>query len=365
MRTRLLSKIEERGDVTLEQLSIECQRLMNLHHDTALIEGSSNAVNVISRRQPNFHKFRKQSVAKKDNSPKQHSSSMEKKPSGPLSYPQSVNAKAASGDSLKLVSQFECPISVNGVTHVGTIFVAEKDLHIFGLDLIEAFHLDSVPMNAFCYEVSVFPTSVNRLKAHYPQVFSTELGKCTTTTVKLKLKPDQIPVFRPKRPVAYAMYSAVDDELHRLESMNIITPVDYSERAAPIYPLPLTQEIFVKLTHCEVFSIVGMSESYLQLQVDEATSKLPAINAHRGIFKVYRLAPEVKAAPGAFQQVVDAMLVDLQHTSGYIDDIIVGRRNEEKHWENLKALFERLLGHNQANTSSCRRVRRSCFSRGR
>ncbi|XP_053698732.1 uncharacterized protein K02A2.6-like [Sabethes cyaneus] len=474
IRTRLLSKIEERGDVTLEQLSTECQRLMNLRHDTAMIEGSSNAVNVISGRQQKFHKFRKQSVAKKDNSPKQYSSSMEKRPTGPcwtcglmhfsrdctyrnhqcsdckryghkegycgsarksrpnykrksqrvtvdtktvrvsvdmvrgrrkfipvmlngvsvrmqfdtasdisvisvqtwkqLGRPQvkppSVNAKAASGDPLKLVSQFDCSISVNGVTHVGTIFVAEKDLHILGLDLIEAFHLDSVPMNAFCNVVSVSPSLADRLKAQYPQVFSTELGKCIKTTVKLELKPDQMPVFSPKRPVAYAMYSAVDDELHRLESMNIITPVDYSEWAAPIvvvrkangsiricgdystglnealqphqYPLPLPQDIFVKLAHCKVFSIVDMSESYLQLEVDEATSKLLAINTHRGIFKVNRLAPGVKAAPGAFQQVVDAMLAGLQHTSGYLDDIIVGGRNEEEHWENLKALFERL-----------------------
>ncbi|XP_053681612.1 uncharacterized protein K02A2.6-like [Sabethes cyaneus] len=398
-----------------------------------MIEGSSNAVNVISGRQQKFHKFQKQSVAKKDNSPKQYSSSMEKRPTGPcwtcglmhfsrdctyrnhqcsdckryghkegycgsarksrpnykrkfqrvtvdtktvrvsvdtasdisvisvqtwkqLGRPQvkppSVNAKAASGDPLKLVSQFDCSISVNGVTHVGAIFVAEKDLHILGLDLIEAFHLDSVPMNAFCNVVSVSPSLADRLKAQYPQVFNTELGKCIKTTVKLELKPDQMPVFRPKRPVAYAMYSAVDDELHRLESMNIITPVDYSEWAAPIvvvrkangsiricgdystglnealqphqYSLPLPQDIFVKLAHCKVFSIVDTFSW---------KSTKPPVNC---------LAPEVKAAPGAFQQVVDAMLAGLQHTSGYLDDIIVGGRNEEEHWENLKALFERL-----------------------
>lgn len=60
------------------------------------------------------------------------------------------------------------------------------------------------------------------------------LGRCTKVIVKLELKPNQRPVFRPKRPVAYSVYQSVDDELDRLERMKIITPVDYSEWAAPI-----------------------------------------------------------------------------------------------------------------------------------
>lgn len=49
VRTRLLSRIEERRDVTLEQLSTECQRLMNLRHDTAMLEGSASSVHQIRR----------------------------------------------------------------------------------------------------------------------------------------------------------------------------------------------------------------------------------------------------------------------------------------------------------------------------
>ncbi|XP_055529485.1 uncharacterized protein K02A2.6-like [Wyeomyia smithii] len=466
IRTRLLTKIEDSIAVTLEQLSTECQRLMNLRHDR-----ECNSVNVISGK---HQKFRKQT--KQESFPKRSPPANEKKrPSGPcwkcglmhfsrdctfknhqcaeckryghkagycgsakktsrlnfkrmsqrvpvdtktvevsvgavqdrrkcvsvmlngvsvrmqfdtasdisvvsvrtwkqLGSPEgkspSVNAKAASGDPLELVSQFDCPVSVKGVTHVGKIFVKERDLHILGLDLIEAFQLDSVPKSAFCNEVSVSSPLSERLKAQYPKVFSSELGKCTKTAVKFEFKPNQQPVFRPKRPVAYAMYNTVDDELDRLERMNIITPVDYSEWAALIvvvrkangsiricedystglndaiqpnqYPLPLPQDIFVKLGNCKIFSIIHMSESYFQLEVDEPTSKLLAFNTHRGIYKVNRLAPGVKAAPGAFQQVVDAMLAGLQHTSGYIDDIVVNGRTEKEHWENLKALFERL-----------------------
>ncbi|XP_065085346.1 uncharacterized protein K02A2.6-like [Ochlerotatus camptorhynchus] len=474
IRTRLLARIEEKTDITLEQLSSECQRLLNLRHDTAMIEGSRSVVNAIKQR------FRKQQRSRYENfgaSSSSRSAVCEKKVSpspcwkcGAMHYirdcgykdhkcakctqyghkegycesetksprkrvkrrtrtvtvdtktvqvavnnvsgrrkfvpvflngvsvrlqfdsasditvvptetwkqlgkpptrPPSVNGKTASGDPLKLLSEFDCSITVNDVTQVGSIYVVAQDLHILGLDLVEAFQLDSVPMNVFCRQVNNSSSSnVERLKATYPQVFSTSLGRCTKATVKLDLKPGQRPAFRPKRPVAYAMYQIVDDELDRLERLQIITPIDYSEWAAPIvvvrksngsiricgdystglndalqphkYPLPLPQDIFVKLANCKVFSIIDMSESYLQLEVDEPTSKLLAINTHRGIYQVNRLAPGVKAAPGAFQQLVDTMLAGLKHTCGYIDDIVVGGEDEEQHWRNLNALFQRL-----------------------
>ncbi|XP_053686157.1 uncharacterized protein K02A2.6-like [Sabethes cyaneus] len=248
------------------------------------------------------------------------------------SYKTTVSAGHSSiRRSPELISEFDCSINVNGIVQTGTVFVVAQNLHIMGLDLIETFQLDSVPMKAFCQQIDS-STVVDKVKADFPEVFSTTLGKCSKATVKLELKPGQKAVFRPKRPVAYATYRAVDDELDRLERMKIITPVDYSEWAAPIvvvrrangniricgdystglndalqphqYPLPLPQDIFVKLANCKLFSIIDMSESYLQVGVDDATR--------------------------------------LKHTCGYIDDIVVGGENEEEHWHNFKALFQRL-----------------------
>ncbi|CAH8517924.1 unnamed protein product [Dicrocoelium dendriticum] len=42
IRTRLLSKIELSPDITLQQITHECQRLVNLKHDTAMLERSSS-----------------------------------------------------------------------------------------------------------------------------------------------------------------------------------------------------------------------------------------------------------------------------------------------------------------------------------
>ncbi|XP_055604554.1 uncharacterized protein LOC129752801 [Uranotaenia lowii] len=70
VRTRLLAKIEDRNDVTLEQLSEDCQRLMCLKRDTAVIEGTSGplAVQFVER---NYNRKQiSKSSPKKVNSPK-------------------------------------------------------------------------------------------------------------------------------------------------------------------------------------------------------------------------------------------------------------------------------------------------------
>lgn len=49
LRTRLLTRIEENVNVSLEQLSEEAQRLLNLKHDSAMIEGPTTSVQVVKQ----------------------------------------------------------------------------------------------------------------------------------------------------------------------------------------------------------------------------------------------------------------------------------------------------------------------------
>ncbi|XP_055615107.1 uncharacterized protein K02A2.6-like [Toxorhynchites rutilus septentrionalis] len=123
------------------------------------------------------------------------------------------------------------------------------------------------------------------------------------------------------------MLPTVDEELDRLERLNIISPVNYSEWAAPIvvvrkangsiricgdystglnerlqshqYPLSLPQDIFSKLAGCIVFSTIDLSDAFLQMEVDESSRRMLTINTHRGLYEYNRLPPGVKAAPGA------------------------------------------------------------------
>ncbi|XP_055615351.1 uncharacterized protein K02A2.6-like [Toxorhynchites rutilus septentrionalis] len=289
----------------------------------------------------------------------------------PAAVPTVQSAKTASGEDLRLEFEFSCTVSLNESVSTGHIYVSNNSLNLLGIDFIDKLNLWSLPMNKFCNLVSgEGPIDAASLQRDYPRLFSSTLGLCTKTKVSLALKEACKPVFRPKRPVSYAMLPIVDAELNRLEGLNIISPVDFSEWAAPIvvvrksngsiricgdystglndrllphqYPLPLPQDIFSKLTGCTVFSQIDLSDAFLQMEVDESSRKLLTVNTHRGLYQYNRLPPGVKAAPGAFQQMIDIMLAGLSFTSGYLDDVVVGGRTPEEHQQNLHAVLQRI-----------------------
>ncbi|XP_058816310.1 uncharacterized protein K02A2.6-like [Topomyia yanbarensis] len=149
------------------------------------------------------------------------------------------------------------------------------------------------------------------------------------------------------------MYEAVDQELDPLEKFNIITPVEYSEWAAPIvvvrkangsilicgdyspglnaalqpnqYPLCLPDDIFAKLASC-----------------GNGWTVPKVYHTHRDPYSYNHLLPGVKIALGALKQLIDTMLAVLQCTCGHLDDIIVGGKTEEYHDRNLRAVLKRI-----------------------
>ncbi|XP_062541114.1 uncharacterized protein K02A2.6-like [Armigeres subalbatus] len=264
----------------------------------------------------------------------------------------------------------------SNVVVVGQCFVTSSpDLNVLGIDWIDTFNLWSIPFDKLCNQVATVSTPCSdevtaQLQAEHPAVFNQSLGHCNKTKVKLFLKPNAKPVFCSKRPVPFNTISLVDEELTRLQSLGIITPIDFSEWAAPIvavrkpngkvricadystglnealegnhYPLPTPEEIFAQLNGSVVFSIIDLSDAYLQVEVDEESKKLLTINTHRGLFQFNRLAPGVKSAPGAFQRLVDSMIADIPGVRTSIDDAIVFGPNYEAHKASLDMLLQRL-----------------------
>ena len=84
------------------------------------------------------------------------------------------------------------------------------------------------------------------------------------------------------------------------------------------YPLSSPEEVVNKLNGGKVFSKIDLSEAYLQIPVEENSSKLLCINTHRGLYKFDRLVFGIKVAPAIFQQVMDTMLGGFDFTLGII-----------------------------------------------
>ncbi|XP_055604793.1 uncharacterized protein K02A2.6-like [Uranotaenia lowii] len=267
-------------------------------------------------------------------------------------------AKTASGEPLDLTAELQCQITINGCTKSG-------------IDWLELFNLWDRPISALCNKVDALSTpSVSALQARFPEVFTSVMGLCNKSPVRLVLKGNPKPIFRPKRPVAYSMEALVEAKLLRLQELEIIKPVNFSDWAAPIvvvrkpngsvricadfstglndvpepnqYPLPLPEDILARMSGCRFYSHIDLSDAYLQVLVDEDSQPLLTINTHKGLFQFTRLLPGIKAAPGAFQQLIDTMLADLRYAIGYLDDILVGGRTEQELQTNVDLVLQRM-----------------------
>ena len=101
----------------------------------------------------------------------------------------------------------------------------------------------NVPINQICdgslnqsYSINCNDTEsiIKELQDKYSQVFETGLGCCTKSKAQLHLHAEAKPIFKAKRPVPYAAIETLDKELNRLVDLKVISPLTYSEWAAPI-----------------------------------------------------------------------------------------------------------------------------------
>ena len=184
------------------------------------------------------------------------------------------------------------------------------------------------------------------------------------------MKDGAQPVFKKKRNVPFAAQEQINKELDRLEQAGILSKTNFSEWAAPTvhvkkksnqiricadfstglndalqdrhYPLPSPNEIFNKLNGGKIFNKIDLSDVYLQIEVDEESSKLLCINIHRGLYKYTRLAFGDNVAPAIFQPVMDTMLGNLDYGTAYLDYILVTSKSTAEHRNHIINVFEKL-----------------------
>ncbi|XP_060862845.1 uncharacterized protein K02A2.6-like [Metopolophium dirhodum] len=188
--------------------------------------------------------------------------------------------------------------------------------------------------------------------------------------VNLSLKENSVPVFHRAYQVPYALKSAVEIELNRLEVEGVISKVSISDWASPIvvvpkknnkiricvdlkttlnpklqieqHPLPRVDDVFNELSGGSVFTVLDLAEAYLQLQVAPESRKFLTINTHKGLYCFNRLCYGVASAPSIFQSVMENILRGVSKVQVYLDDIIICGSSRSECEENVNAVLERL-----------------------
>ena len=216
----------------------------------------------------------------------------------------------------------------------------------------------------------------------YEEVFKGELGTIKSFRAKLHVKKDAYPVFLKPRSVPFAMKQMIEKELQRLEAEGIIEKVSNSKWPAPVVPvqkgdgkirlcgdykmtvnrsleidqysLPKPEDLFASLTGGQKFSIIDLTQAYLQMELEDDSKEFVTINTHMGLYRYSRLPFGVASAPAIFQRTMDTILQGLSHVQCYIDDIIVIGTDDEEHIRNLEEVLARLRSHGiRVKSSKC------------
>ena len=108
------------------------------------------------------------------------------------------------------------------------------------------------------------------------------------------------------------------------------------------YPLPRPEELFAALNGGEKFTKWDLSETYLQIELEDESKQYLVMNTHRGLYWFNQLPYGVASAPAIFQQIMEQIFPKIPEVVCYIDDILVTGRSDNEHMEHLEAVFQSL-----------------------
>ena len=244
--------------------------------------------------------------------------------------------------------------------------VRSKGPNLFGRNWMEA-----IKLNWDSCRICVNPEKVHSqlkkvLDAH-KEVLAEDLGTLKDTKAKIYLKEGAQPKFVKARPVTFTMKAPLKQELERLEKEGIITPVQFSEWAAPIvpivksdgsvrvcgdyectinqaskldnYPIPKTEDLLTTLGGSQKFTKLDISQAYQQLLLQDESKQYTTINTHKGLYQYNRLPFGVSSAPGIFQRTMENLLHGIPCVIVRVDDILVGGKDDVDHFSNLDAVL--------------------------
>ena len=187
----------------------------------------------------------------------------------------------------------------------------------------------------------------------------------------IRLRPDAKPVciYTPRR-VPFPLRSRVKDELDRMMSMGVISPVDQPTDwcsgmvAVPkksgsvricvdlqrlnesvlreIHPLPRVDETLAQLAGARVFSKLDANSGFWQIPLDEKSRLLTTFLTPFGRYCFNKLPFGICSASEHFQKEMSRVLEGLEGVVCQVDDVLVHAPDQKTHDARLSAVLARL-----------------------
>jgi len=137
------------------------------------------------------------------------------------------------GEKILVSGEILIPVNYQNQQHnLLTMLVKSPGSNLLGRDWLQVIKLN---WNSI-FNIQEGNPQLQKILDVHKDIFGKGLGTLKGTEAKVYVDPSALPKFMKARPVPYALKTKVEKELDRLQSEGIISPVVFTEWAAPIVP---------------------------------------------------------------------------------------------------------------------------------
>ena len=198
------------------------------------------------------------------------------------------------------------------------------------------------------------------------------IGKLKNYQCHIHIDESVPPVAVPHRRIPFHMRKQVEEELSRLQTLDIIEPVHDTPTpwVSPItvvpkrnsdsiricvdmrnvntavkrerHITPTMDDLVSVLNGATTFTTLDLNSGYHQLELDDTSRQYTVFSTHAGLFRYKRLNFGLSSASEIFQHTIQAVFQDLPGVLNVSDDILVFGTSKAEHDLRLHAVMQRL-----------------------
>ena len=220
----------------------------------------------------------------------------------------------------------------------------------------------------YTVEEQTTPDNNGEFYGKYKDVFD-GLGCVSDVLYHIDVDPSCQPVIHPPRQVPVMLRPKIQQELDRMESLDVIekvsTPTPWVNSMVTIvkpngklricidprdlnkairrehYPMQTIEQVVTRMPNATIFSVLDASSGYWQIKLDQESVKLCTFNSPFGRYMFKRLPLGLSSAQDVFQRVMSQMFEDIEGVKVVVDDILIWGENEQQHDDRLIQVLER------------------------
>jgi hypothetical protein len=215
----------------------------------------------------------------------------------------------------------------------------------------------------------------------FPHLFH-GIGQVKRKEIKLHISNTVTPKQRPQRRITFHVRKDVEQELKRLEQLDIIEAVDGpTPWVSPIvvvpkksveiricvdmrevnkaigrekHLMPTLDDLIADLNGAVVFGTLDLASGFHQLTLAPESCQITTFSTPVGLRRNNRQMFGINAASEIFQNAIAELLAGLPGCKKIFDDIIVHGKDKLEHVLNLQAVLQRLSDYNvRLNNDKC------------